>query len=231
MGPVAAGQGDVSPPQGRGRRECGPWRVEGRGAGEERPLAERRGVAARDGGRRAHDDRRTAGDERRHDRDDLRPPPRPSSVRPTADLAAAQVVRHGRPVASGPDRDLGDGLRVLDDLLDRLLPGGFQAATSAGSKREGGVDWPGKAGVTFSDALTAVRRWRRREWGFPTSRGSGGHRRTPPAVTGRPVPRPGTGGVEQRDLHQSRLDVAPSGRPEVELCGDCESIPCGAHAA
>jgi hypothetical protein len=27
------------------------------------------------------------------------------------------------------------------------------------SKRQGAVSWPGKAGVTFSDALTAVRRW------------------------------------------------------------------------
>jgi hypothetical protein len=27
------------------------------------------------------------------------------------------------------------------------------------SKREGGVSWPGKAHVTFSDALCAIRRW------------------------------------------------------------------------
>ncbi len=27
------------------------------------------------------------------------------------------------------------------------------------AKRTGGVAWPGKSGVTFSDALTAVRRW------------------------------------------------------------------------
>jgi hypothetical protein len=27
------------------------------------------------------------------------------------------------------------------------------------AKRRGSVSWPGKAGVTFSDALTAVRRW------------------------------------------------------------------------
>ncbi len=26
-------------------------------------------------------------------------------------------------------------------------------------KRVGGIRWPGKTGVTFSDALTAVRRW------------------------------------------------------------------------
>jgi hypothetical protein len=35
------------------------------------------------------------------------------------------------------------------------------------SKRDGGVDWPGKTGVTFSDALMAVRRWLWREWVFP----------------------------------------------------------------
>jgi hypothetical protein len=26
------------------------------------------------------------------------------------------------------------------------------------------VDWPGKSDVTFSDAITAVRRWLRLEW-------------------------------------------------------------------
>jgi hypothetical protein len=35
-------------------------------------------------------------------------------------------------------------------LLYRALPE---------SKRVGGVDWPGKVGVSFSDALTSVRRW------------------------------------------------------------------------
>jgi hypothetical protein len=34
-------------------------------------------------------------------------------------------------------------------------------------KRTGGVAWPGKATVTFSDALTAVRRWLWTEWVFP----------------------------------------------------------------
>ena len=33
----------------------------------------------------------------------------------------------------------------------------YQALPEA--KRAGGVEWPGKAGVTFSDAVTAVRRW------------------------------------------------------------------------
>src|SRR5579885_102333 len=35
------------------------------------------------------------------------------------------------------------------------------------SERTGGVEWPGKEGVTFSDALMAVRRWLWREWVFP----------------------------------------------------------------
>lgn len=35
-------------------------------------------------------------------------------------------------------------------MLYHLLPA---------AKRSGGVSWPGKEAVTFSDALTAVRRW------------------------------------------------------------------------
>jgi hypothetical protein len=38
------------------------------------------------------------------------------------------------------------------------------------SKRAGGVSWPGKATVTFSDALTAVRRWVWAEGVFPQAR-------------------------------------------------------------
>ena len=33
------------------------------------------------------------------------------------------------------------------------------------------MEWPGKAGVTFSDALTSVRRWLWREWVFPQAGG------------------------------------------------------------
>lgn len=50
------------------------------------------------------------------------------------------------------------GLYTVVALLYRALPD---------SKREGRVDWPGKPGVTFSDALMAVRRWLWREWVFP----------------------------------------------------------------
>jgi hypothetical protein len=31
-------------------------------------------------------------------------------------------------------------------------------------RRIGGIDWPGKVGVTFSDALAAVRRWLWSNW-------------------------------------------------------------------
>ena len=50
------------------------------------------------------------------------------------------------------------GLYTAVALLYRALPG---------SKRSGRVEWPGKSGVTFSDALMAVRRWLWREWVFP----------------------------------------------------------------
>lgn len=39
------------------------------------------------------------------------------------------------------------------------------------SKRQGHVLWPGKATITFSDALTAVRRWLWSEWAFPQAEG------------------------------------------------------------
>jgi DDE superfamily endonuclease len=42
------------------------------------------------------------------------------------------------------------GLYSVVALLDRALPA---------DKRAGRVEWPGKAGVTFSDAASAVRRW------------------------------------------------------------------------
>jgi hypothetical protein len=55
------------------------------------------------------------------------------------------------------------GLYTVVALLYRALPE---------SKRVGGVDWPGKEGVTFSDALTSVRRWLWREWVFPQAGGA-----------------------------------------------------------
>src|SRR3954453_5320095 len=50
------------------------------------------------------------------------------------------------------------GLYTAVALLYQALPE---------SKRSGRVEWPGKSGVTFSDALMAVRRWLWREWVFP----------------------------------------------------------------
>ena len=46
-------------------------------------------------------------------------------------------------------------------------------------KRTGGVLWPGKAGVTFSDALAAVRRWLWIEWVFPQAGEDGGVAKLP----------------------------------------------------
>jgi DDE superfamily endonuclease len=55
------------------------------------------------------------------------------------------------------------GLYTVVALLYQALPE---------SERIGGVKWPGKATVTFSDALTAVRRWLWREWVFPQAGGA-----------------------------------------------------------
>ena len=50
------------------------------------------------------------------------------------------------------------GLYSAVAVLYRALPG---------SKRSGPPRWPGKSGVTFSDALAAVRRWLWSEWVLP----------------------------------------------------------------
>jgi DDE superfamily endonuclease len=54
------------------------------------------------------------------------------------------------------------GLYSVVALLFVALPEG---------ERRGSVDWPGKAVVTFSDALTAVRRWLWSSWVFPQAAG------------------------------------------------------------
>jgi DDE superfamily endonuclease len=54
------------------------------------------------------------------------------------------------------------GLYTVVALLFHALPG---------PKRAGTVSWPGKAGVTFSDALGAVRRWLWSEGVFPQAEG------------------------------------------------------------
>ena len=47
------------------------------------------------------------------------------------------------------------------------------------AKRSAGVSWPGKTGVTFSDALTAVRRWLWAEWVFPQAEGAAAVQKLP----------------------------------------------------
>lgn len=54
------------------------------------------------------------------------------------------------------------GLYSVVALLFAALPQG---------ERQGSVQWPGKAVVTFSDALTAVRRWLWSSWLFPQAGG------------------------------------------------------------
>ncbi len=62
------------------------------------------------------------------------------------------------------------GLYTVIALLYQSLPE---------SKRVGRVEWPGKVGVTFSDALTCVRRWLWREWVFPQAGGAVGVEQLP----------------------------------------------------
>lgn len=49
-------------------------------------------------------------------------------------------------------------------------------------KRAGAVEWPGKAERTFSDALTAVRRWLWAEWVFPRVEGGTAVEKLPPPL-------------------------------------------------
>jgi hypothetical protein len=49
-------------------------------------------------------------------------------------------------------------------------------------RRVGAVQWPGKAGVTFSDALTAVRRWLWVDAVFPQAAGPAAVQKLPPAL-------------------------------------------------
>ena len=54
------------------------------------------------------------------------------------------------------------GLYTVVALLYHALPAG---------QRTGSIDWPGKEGVTFSDALTVVRRRLWAGWVFPQAEG------------------------------------------------------------
>jgi hypothetical protein len=51
--------------------------------------------------------------------------------------------------------------------------------TLPGSKGTGAVVWPGKATVTFSDALTSVRRWLWHDCVFPQAGSDGGLEKLP----------------------------------------------------
>jgi hypothetical protein len=51
------------------------------------------------------------------------------------------------------------GLYSVVALLYERLP--------AADQEQGCLDWDGKQSVTFSDAITAVRRWLWTQWGFP----------------------------------------------------------------
>jgi hypothetical protein len=65
------------------------------------------------------------------------------------------------------------GLYSVVALLYHGLPAG---------KRSGRVEWPGKAGVTFSDALAAVRRWVWAEGVFPRAGADAAVEQLPPEV-------------------------------------------------
>lgn len=65
------------------------------------------------------------------------------------------------------------GLYTVVALLYQALPE---------AKHRGGAEWPGKAVVTFSDALTAVRRWLWSEWVFPQAEGGAAVEKLPPSL-------------------------------------------------
>jgi hypothetical protein len=65
------------------------------------------------------------------------------------------------------------GLYSVVAVLFHALPAG---------KRSGSVAWPGKAGVTFSDALAAVRRWVWAEGVFPRAGADAAVQQLPPEV-------------------------------------------------
>ena len=65
------------------------------------------------------------------------------------------------------------GLYTVVALLYHELPEG---------RRIGGVDWPGKEGVTFSDALSAVRRWLWSDWVFAQADEDRAIQKLPPPI-------------------------------------------------
>lgn len=65
------------------------------------------------------------------------------------------------------------GLYTVVALLYQALPAAKRCST---------VLWPGKAGITFSDALTAVRRWWWEEWIFPQAADDAAIQKIPPLL-------------------------------------------------
>jgi hypothetical protein len=65
------------------------------------------------------------------------------------------------------------GLSTVVALLFHALPE---------AKRSGARHWPGKEGVTFSDARAAVRRWLWTEWVFPQADGGAAVQKLPDQV-------------------------------------------------
>ncbi len=65
------------------------------------------------------------------------------------------------------------GLYTVVALLYQALPE---------AKRRGGVSWPGKADITFSDALTSVRWWLWEEWVFPQASAEAVMQKIPPPL-------------------------------------------------
>ena len=112
--------------------------------------------------------------------------PRPTSDRRRRGAGAADTVLRAAPCLFG--------LYSVVALLYHALPE---------AKRSGGVRWPGKAGVTFSDALASVRLWVWSEGVFPQAGEAVRARETPRSLARSPAVSPRTGGIAAEDRHQS----------------------------
>jgi hypothetical protein len=73
-------------------------------------------------------------------------------------------------------------LRVAPCLFGLYTAVAILFARLPAAKRAGRVRWPGKEGTTFSDALTAVRRWLWAEWVFPHVDGGPAVQKLPPPL-------------------------------------------------
>ena len=64
------------------------------------------------------------------------------------------------------------GLRAAPCLFGQYSVAALLYQGLPESKRTGRVEWPGKQGITFSDAITSVRRWLWRECFFSQAGGN-----------------------------------------------------------